>query len=135
MLPRAQRLSTTDFNVAFEKGRVGRHRLLQLRVFYRNDGKSTVRTAFVTPKKLGKATVRNRLRRRIREIYRLLVASQEVADLAGSDLIFLAGAAAGQAENSELQAALTDLMKRAASLDVKGARSVPRPQTGSGQPT
>ena len=131
MLPRTQRLSTAQFNKAFEGGQILRHPLFQVRVLPREDGSGVVRAAFVAPKKLGKAAERNRLRRRLRERYRLLIerrddqAQREANDREaslpiGCDLIFLISAAAGQALAGELDAALGQLMKRAARLTVKG---------------
>jgi ribonuclease P protein component len=113
MLPRAQRLSTVEFARVFENGRVLRHPLLQVRVLRRDDGKETLRAAFVAPRKSGKATVRNRLRRGVRERYRLLQ-SDYSSSIAPCDLVFIIGAAAHSASTSELDCALHELLKRAA---------------------
>lgn len=121
MLPRAQRLTTAEFAQAFAHSRVARHPLLMLRAHHRSakggsliDGVTT-RAAFVVAKKLGKATVRNRLRRRLRECYRSQEARLEMR-LAGSDLIFFATAAALTADTKELDAALAQLLRRAAHM-------------------
>lgn len=45
-----------------------------------------VRTGFTTTKKLGKAVVRNRIRRRLREVVRLC---PKMADMVGFDLVFI----------------------------------------------
>jgi ribonuclease P protein component len=112
MLSRRERLGTAAFAVGFGKGRILRHPLLQLRVYARHDGDSATRAAFVVSKKLGKATVRNRARRRIREIYRLSAAHGD-GRLAGLDLIFLATPAALTAEGVQLQEAIEQLSRRA----------------------
>jgi ribonuclease P protein component len=115
MLSRRERLGTAAFAVGFKKGRLLRHPLLQLRVYARDDGDAVTRAAFVVSKKLGKATVRNRARRRIREIYRLSAAHRDER-LAGLDLIFLATPAALVAETAQLQEAVEQLSRRALKL-------------------
>ena len=45
-----------------------------------------VRTGFTTTKKLGKAVVRNRIRRRLREVVRLC---PKMVDMVGFDLVFV----------------------------------------------
>jgi ribonuclease P protein component len=119
MLPRSQRLKTREFACAFEKGRVLRHPLLQVRVYRRAsvaDGSSSVRAAFAVPKKLGKATWRNRVRRKVRERYRLLK-PEENSDLRNCDLLFFINAPAQSAGAAEIDAALWQLLKRATRLD------------------
>jgi len=124
MLPRAQRLSSREFEVAFRQGRVLRHSLLQLRVYRReNDSERSsargvrargVRAAFVAPKKIGGAVVRNRVRRRVRERYRLLAQrASPPAPANGCDLIFIMAPAAVAAGTAELDAALNQLLERA----------------------
>jgi len=113
MLPRSQRISTTAFATAFQAGRLIRHPLLQLRILRRNDDKTELRAAFVVPKKLGKATLRNRVRRRVREQYRLHPGRID-GRLQGCDLIFVTTGAAIDAELQEINAALDQLLQRAA---------------------
>jgi ribonuclease P protein component len=113
MLPRSQRLRTSSFATAFQNGRILRHPLLQLRVYRRQDGRPELRAAFVAAKKLGKATQRNRLRRRISERYRLSLGRHHPG-LSGCDLIFLATAAAITADTAQLDAAIAQLLSRAA---------------------
>lgn len=120
MLARCQRLSTAEFAGVFENGTVVRHPLLQVRVLRRDGGKpdggnEVGRAAFVAPKKLGKAVVRNRLRRCVRERYRLLQSDLSAECSAAScDLVFIIGAAAQGASTLELESALRELLKRAA---------------------
>ena len=128
MLPRTQRLSTREFAEVFEKGRVHRHPLLQMRVLRRSsEGENkksaatvrVLRAAFVAPRKLGNATVRNRMRRRLRECYRLLP-SEYFENLSGCDIVVILGTAAqgAKGEGSKTEAvlggALRELLKRAA---------------------
>ena len=120
MLSRSQRLTTRDFAVAFDKGRVLRHPLLQLRVHRREaeTGNRETRAAFVVPKKLGKATWRNRVRRRVRERYRILSSgahwnkeSQE--KLHNCDLIFFINARSEEAPAAHIDDAIAQLIRRA----------------------
>jgi ribonuclease P protein component len=75
-----------------------------------------VRAAFVAPRKMAKAVARNRVRRRVRERYRL---HPRYADelwqrrLGGCDLIFLIAPAAMTATASALDEALEQLLRRA----------------------
>jgi ribonuclease P protein component len=125
MLSRTERLSTAEFAEVFEKGRVLRHPLLQLRMMRRTDVAGmkqvqTLRAAFVAPKKLGKATVRNRLRRRVRERYRLLrEESTRRTLLADCDLVWIMGATAATASVAEIDGALGALLRRAATTAMK----------------
>lgn len=122
MLKRSQRLKTREFAVAFEGGRVLRHPLLQVRVYRRNEkaGENHVtRAAFVVPKKLGKATWRNRVRRKVRERYRLFTSNAPPVNASlvpQCDLLFFINAACETATTAEIDAALAQLLKRAARL-------------------
>ena len=115
MLPRTQRLTTRQFAQAFAQARPIRHALLQVRVYRRdvNDSRKvgSTRAAFVVPKKVGKAVVRNRLRRRVREMYRLHAAREKLATRS-LDLIFLLSPSALNASNDEMARALDDVLRR-----------------------
>ncbi len=111
MLPRQQRLTSKEFDAVFRQGRVLRHPLLQLRAWPRGDGKPITRAAFAAPKKIGNAVVRNRVRRRVRERYRLMA---ERFALDGCDLIWMLNAAAIEATTQQIDEALGQLAKRAA---------------------
>ena len=124
MLPRSQRITTSAFAAAFQQGRLIRHPLLHLRVFRRDgkaeisikakiSGRAELRAAFVVPKKLGKATLRNKVRRRLREQYRLHPARSD-ARLKNCDLIFIATGPACEAEPEAISAAIGQLLQRAA---------------------
>jgi len=124
MLPRAQRLTTREFAVVFDNARVLRHPLLQLRCYRRAEQKlkSPKRetcAAFVAPKKLGNAVVRNAIRRRVRERYRILRAEAMQlqpwnAALENCDLVFLTTAQCAAATSEQIDESLIALLKRAA---------------------
>lgn len=114
MLPRAERLTTPQFERAFANAQTVRHPLVVLRAHGRGDGEEATRAAFVVPKKQAKkATARNRIRRRLRERYRLHPL-RNGEGLAGCDLIFLATPQTDGASIGELDAALEEVLKRAA---------------------
>ncbi len=64
--------------------------------------------AFLTPKRLGPAAVRNRLRRRMREIHRRELASQAGAHY----LIWVARPAALELDFAQLKAAMLAMRRR-----------------------
>jgi len=69
-LPRSRRLTrAAEFDRVRKEGRVTRGRFLSLGVLSVNAGER-VRAGFVTSRKVGGAVVRNRIRRRLREIVR-----------------------------------------------------------------
>jgi ribonuclease P protein component len=135
MLPRAQRLSKAEFTVAFQQGRPLRHPLLQMRAYRRSPSTSqSLRAAFVAPKKLGKATVRNRARRRVRECYRLntkRAALVQDAVLNDYDLIFFAAPGVLEATTTQIDEAITQLLRRLVSSREHSQREVVgRDETG-----
>ena len=109
MLPRSRRLSSALFERAFARSASVRHPLLALRAHRRDDGANLTRAAFVVPKKQAQAVARNRTRRRLRERYRL---HPRRDDLTGCDLIFLATPATPAATLAELDAALSEVLRR-----------------------
>ena len=138
MLSRDERLNTAEFAAAFAGGHTLRHPLMQVRVFRRapqmsertdpqrqasqRQAPDKVRAAFVVPKKLGKATVRNLVRRRLRERYRLHPLRAELGEkLSHCDLIFMAAPALLTAGTAQIDEALAQLLRRAVRMgsDVK----------------
>ena len=97
-----------DFDNVFLKGRSWNNELLVLRSLP-NDLPHN-RFGFITSKRLGKAVVRNRTRRRIREAVRVL-------PLATSwDVVISAKTKAATADFHELRASVMDLLARAGLL-------------------
>jgi len=94
----------------FQQGRHNSGRLLALRSAPNDLALS--RFAYAVPKRVGKAVVRNKVRRRLREILRLLPLRE------GFDLVISVRPAAAEATFFALKTELTMLLKRARVLDV-----------------
>lgn len=97
------------------KGRSGGGKLLSLR--WRPNRAGEVRVGIVVSKKVGIAVIRNRVRRRLREILRGLVGSFNVPDatdrgLPSFDLIVIARPEAAQVKPQSLQRSLLHALKR-----------------------
>ena len=118
MLPRVNRLSSAQFERAFGRSQSVRHPLISLRVHRRFDDSKIVRAAFVVPKKQGKATARNLVRRRLRERFRMHPLGQL---LEGCDLIFLALPATHNASIAQLDEAIGEVLNRAKIAQQKAA--------------
>jgi ribonuclease P protein component len=135
MLSRSERLSSRQFDAAFGASRSSRDALISLRVHWRAPGSAeNLRAAFVVPKKMGKATWRNRVRRRMREAFHVQRAElQKMTAVAGAcDCIFLAQAGANEAEFAVLQVSIRSLLERAVG-ERKRNRSAP-PRSFSSRP-
>ena len=133
MLPRAQRLTTGQFDRAFAKSQSVRHPLLTLRAHSRNDGENITRAAFVVPKKVAKlASERNRIRRRVRERFRLHPLRNSDL-LTGCDLIFMATPQTRSAPVVEIDAAIEEVLRRmnrkigGERAPIKAAKEIPAP--------
>lgn len=59
-----------DFNEVFKNGLKLENKKIKILVYKRNDGKSLRRLGLVTSRKVGNAVIRNRTKRRLREIFR-----------------------------------------------------------------
>ncbi len=94
-----------DFDAVFEKGQLLANRFLVLRSLPNQLPHN--RYGFITSKRLGKAVVRNRVRRRLREGVHNLPAR------AGWDVVISARAPAAQADFHKLKAAVATLFVRA----------------------
>ncbi len=110
-LGREQRLRRqSDFQALRERGISRAHPLLVLRAA--PNGLPYARFGFVVGRRVDRgAVVRNRTRRRMREIAR------RTPVRAGWDLLFIARPAAAQARFVELRQAMTQLERRAGLLD------------------
>ena len=110
MLPREQRLrSNREFQRVYRVGRSWAHPVAALHVASQPAGQ---RFGISVSKKVGNAVVRNRVRRRIREILR----AQLVNCKQGFDAIVVARSAAAEAEFTSLVQAVADLIRRAGLL-------------------
>ena len=94
------------FRRLYHRGNSAANRYL---VFYcRPNGSKQSRLGFTVSTKLGHAVVRNRVRRRLREIYRL----HEAEFKPGDDLVVVARSASVDAEFSALEQAFLQLARR-----------------------
>ena len=92
------------FRRLYQKGNQAGNRYLVL--YARKNRTRENRVGITTGKKLGHAVTRNRVRRRLREIYRLNEAK------AGYDIVVVARSAAVDAEFSDLSRSLTALLDK-----------------------
>jgi ribonuclease P protein component len=107
MLPRDLRLrANRDFQKVYGEGRSWAHPLLALHVLPQPEGQ---RIGFSVSRKVGKAVVRNRTRRRAREAVRAQIGSWKT----GFDCVMVLRAAAAEAEFADLRAAIEELARRA----------------------
>jgi len=97
-----------DFRAVFRAGRRYGNRLVALYVLTRGGGPS--RVAYTAGRGIGKATVRNRLRRRLREIGR----SWEEQLGIGRDFVIVARAEAVEADFAGLRAGVLAVLDAAA---------------------
>lgn len=108
-----------DFARCYQSGRLRKNRLAVLHVADSPDG--VTRVGFAVSKKLGKAVVRNRVKRRLREVVRA-----HAADLRpGLHLVVSARVAARDAGFSELKAAVGQLLAGAGALKAREAGDGP----------
>ena len=96
-----------EFDAVMRSGTARSHRILVLR--WRRTDRVETRVGFSTPRSLGGAVVRNRVRRRLREIAR-----ERITEIgAGYDLLLIARPDAAGASFAELRSALATLLERA----------------------
>ncbi|HET9878132.1 MAG TPA: ribonuclease P protein component [Candidatus Limnocylindria bacterium] len=96
-----------DFDAVMRSGTARSHRILVLR--WRHTDRAETRIGLSTPRSIGGAVVRNRVRRRLREIVR-----ERLGDIgAGYDLLLIARPDAAGASFAELRSALATLLERA----------------------
>ncbi len=97
--------SRREYNAIFKQGRIWSNELLVLRTLPNQLNHN--RFGLVTSRRVGNAVVRNRVRRRLREILRSL------ATRPGWDVVISARAAAARADYHELERVVTKLLARA----------------------
>ena len=106
-LPRCERLHTRgSIRGVLEEGR--RHCGRGLRLYVLANDAGHPRVAVVVGKRVGKAVVRNLVRRRVREVYR------RNKPATGVDLVFIAREEARMLEYAELRDVVLSLMRDAA---------------------
>lgn len=103
-----------DFAAVYRSGRPFTDRLLVLRAA--KNGLDGNRFGFVTPKSVGKAVVRNKVRRRLRETVR----SQTLRS--GWDIVMIARRASAEADFDEIRESARGLLKRAGLLGQEPGR-------------
>lgn len=106
-----------DFDAVFRRGRSWNNNLLVLRTLA-NDLTHN-RYGFVTSKRVGKAVVRNRVRRLLSETLRVLPVQRSW------DIVISAKTATAQADFHEINRAVIDLLAKANLLEDQSARGEP----------
>ena len=98
----------SDFRKVYKHGKSFANRHL---VMYILDNKSdSTRVGISVSKKVGKAIIRNKIRRRIKEAYRLNV-DENIKS--GYDIVFIARVASNEAEYKDIQKSVNNLIKKA----------------------
>lgn len=97
--------SNQDFRKVYDNGRSFANRYLVL--FYKSNGLDHNRVGFSVTKKIGNAIIRNKVKRRIRESYRL----NSHKFKKGYDIVFLSRGRAKDAAYDEIESAVLHLGK------------------------
>jgi ribonuclease P protein component len=105
-----ERLHTQrDFNRVFKDGIKLENKDIKILVYERNDGCTVRRLGLVTPKKIGTAVVRNKTKRRLREIFRT---SKHFLQ-EGVDLVFISKRKTALANYNSLKKSVLELLSNA----------------------
>lgn len=94
-----------EFSRVYRSGKSKANRLLVL--YQRPNHEKIARVGFSISKKVGNAPERNRLKRILKEIYRL----HDIDQLVGNDLVFIVRANANGATYQELESAMKHILR------------------------
>lgn len=94
-----------EFSRVYRSGKSKANRLLVL--YQRPNNENIARVGFSISKKVGNAPERNRLKRILKEIYRL----HDFDQLVGNDLVFIVRANANGATYQELESAMKHILR------------------------
>ncbi|MCA6072730.1 MAG: ribonuclease P protein component [Endomicrobium sp.] len=98
-----------DFNKVFKSGLRLENKNIRVLAYKRDDGRIVRRLGLVTPKKMGTAVVRNRTKRRLREIFRTSKHLMEP----GLDLIFVSRRETASLDYNSLKTIVLGLLRSA----------------------
>lgn len=101
-----------DFQRVLKSGRRLAHPAIFIFIFVRQDGSSIRRLGLITGRKLGTAVERNRLKRRLRELFRL----HKQHLVPGVDVIFLPRSGAPGLNYRQLESVVLSLLSKAGVL-------------------
>ncbi len=110
-----------DFARVRERGQVWRHPLLVLTVAPAPEGSRSTRMGITVSRRVGSAVVRNRVKRRLREVLRLLYPRIRP----GCDLVFVVRPSAVDASYLDLAASVHALLLRASLVSQSGSELQP----------
>lgn len=99
----------SDFRQVYKKGKSFANRLLVIYIL-KND-LNINRVGFSISKKVGKSTVRNRVRRLIRENFRLLSINNNDIKI-GYDIVFISRVAAKDSDFESIKKSMVNLLKK-----------------------
>ncbi|MDR0820139.1 MAG: ribonuclease P protein component [Endomicrobium sp.] len=98
-----------DFNKVFKNGLILENKNIKILVYRRNDGQIIRRLGFITTKRIGASVIRNRTKRRLREIFRTNKHFLEP----GLDLIFISKPGTALLDYDSLKKIILGLFKSA----------------------
>ncbi|MHB9154761.1 MAG: ribonuclease P protein component [Endomicrobiales bacterium] len=98
-----------DFQRIFASGRKLAHPAISIYIYVRSDGPAVRRLGLITSRKLGTAVQRNRVKRRLREIFRL----HKHLLKPGSDILFIPRVGAADLNYAQLKSIVLSLWQRA----------------------